>query len=476
MKAKFLFAVLGLGYLVIVLNVHCTKIAATEIGTDLLPAVDNVYTFDTTLEVIANNYISPDSSLPYFSGQSDLAVIGSVPNDPQFGKSSSALFIEMKPNVFPTILENVKDSLYLDSVVLCLSYHHNWGDSNIAHQIGVYQMTQKIRSDSTYKINSPFTYSTLLGSATVLPSTLNDSVILQKERLKNQLRIKLDDSFGRWLLDQDTSGAYKSDSLFKEYFNGFAIVPDAGDAGNSMMYFSLTDANTSLRLYYRYDKNGKRDTTVRNFPYIFGVDGVALNVQRDYSGSQFQNHLAEIPGGDSLIYLQTVPGSYTKINASSINGFKAAKGNVIIHRAEFSAEQVFSPGESDEVLTPPPFLYLDAFDTAAGAFKPFVPDLQFTSSGAPLLGNFGGAAKLTTDASGNTVARYTFVISRYLQGIVTRNQLVYNMRLAAPNTVFYKNQGIPSFLLNNMAEGRVKLGGGNNAGSRMKIHIIYSKI
>ena len=195
MKAKFLFAVLGLGYLVIVLNVHCTKIAATEIGTDLLPAVDNVYTFDTTLEVIANNYLSPDSSVPYFSGQSDLATIGAISNDPQFGKSNATLFVELKPNVFPTILENVKDSLYLDSVVLCLSFHHNWGDSNATHQIGVYQMTQKFNSDSTYKINTPFTYSTLLGSATILPSTLNDSVILQEERLKNQLRIRLDDCY-----------------------------------------------------------------------------------------------------------------------------------------------------------------------------------------------------------------------------------------------------------------------------------------
>ncbi len=476
MKLKSLMAVLGLGGAFIFLNTYCTKISATDIGTDLLPAVDNVYTFDTTLDVVTNNFISPDSSIPYFNASGDAAAIGSVNNDPQFGKISSSLFFELKPSYYPYFFENAKDSLYLDSAVLSLAYDHSWGDSNMAQQWNVYQLTEKIRSDTTYRVNSPFTFTTLLGNATLTPSALDDSVILQNERLKAQLRIKLDDNFGRLLLDQDSTDAYKSDSLFRDFFNGFAIVPTTGGSANALSYFSLTDSRTALTIYYRFDKNGKRDTTSRIFKFVLGTCGQALYIQRDLSGSQLNDHLAVLPAGDSLVYIQAAPGSFAEIKASSIDGFRAAKGNVIIHRAELSMQQVFSPGENDEYLKAPAYLYLDAFDTSAFAFKPFVPDLQFSTSGTPLLNNFGGIAKYSTDPQGNSIATYTFVISRYLQGIVTRNELQYKMRLFAPNQVYYSDSPVPPFTLNNMAEGRVKLGGGNHSAYKMKIHIIYSKI
>ena len=35
----------------------CTKIDTTHLGSDLIPSVDNVNTFETTLDVVANNYI-----------------------------------------------------------------------------------------------------------------------------------------------------------------------------------------------------------------------------------------------------------------------------------------------------------------------------------------------------------------------------------------------------------------------------------
>jgi len=43
---------------------NCTKIKGTDIGLGLLPAIDNIVTFDTTFEVVANTFVTPDSLLP----------------------------------------------------------------------------------------------------------------------------------------------------------------------------------------------------------------------------------------------------------------------------------------------------------------------------------------------------------------------------------------------------------------------------
>ncbi|MDE3253377.1 MAG: hypothetical protein KGO92_11260, partial [Bacteroidota bacterium] len=86
------------------------------------------------------------------------------------------------------------------------------------------------------------------------------------------------------------------------------------------------------------------------------------------------------------------------------------------------------------------------------------------------------------------VASYTFDLSRYVQGIVTRKDSAYTLRLSAPvndslkytppypgNTssqLYYLDPSIT----NDPANGRVRLGGGTHSRFRMRLRIIYSRI
>jgi hypothetical protein len=113
----------------------CTKIKGTDIGSDLLPVVDNISTFDTTLEIVTENFLFGDSAIPRTAkttaGQAPEMLLGYISNDPQFGKTTSTLFYEMAPVFYPYPYE-VKDSLYLDSVVLCLRWTGTTlGDTNL---------------------------------------------------------------------------------------------------------------------------------------------------------------------------------------------------------------------------------------------------------------------------------------------------------------------------------------------------------
>ena len=72
----------------VVFLANCTKIKGTDIGAELLPAVDNINTFDTTFEVITTTEITPDSLLPKLgrdaNGNAGQYILGHISNDPQF--------------------------------------------------------------------------------------------------------------------------------------------------------------------------------------------------------------------------------------------------------------------------------------------------------------------------------------------------------------------------------------------------------
>jgi hypothetical protein len=464
----------------------CTKVKSTDIGVDLLPAVDNITTFDTSLEVISVNRLFGDSAIPLvgkdFQGRAMEHIMGSISDDPLFGTSNASIFMELRPPFYPYFFENVRDSLYLDSVVLCLKWNRTFGDTNALQNVNVFKSLNVIRTDTSYNTQVNFRYGTLLGSRDFRPRELNDSLFPFGQRIANQLRIRLSDAFGKELLSLDSSKGkpYGSDSAFRDYFKGFAILAGGTSGGlqpNALMGFSPSDSLTQLALYYRAVRNGKTDTLYRRFKFDnIPIGGNANRVERNYNGSELQRHLSGGgPRGDSLVYIQTSPGSYAILRIPAIGSFKAAKGNVIVNLAEIVLEQVPDtrfPG-IDGVMTVPDRLYMDFLDTTTYTQTPFLTDAFDGGSYVPQL--FGGAPRYVKDASGSTVARYSFYITRYLQNIITRNTGNFPLYLYAPFNASYTNLLI-GFNANRLAQGRVRLGGGSHSTKRMRLRIVYTKL
>jgi len=478
---KLLKGIAVCGTLVLLFG-QCTKIKTTDIGSELIPTVDNVLTFDTTLTVVSNNYIFGDSALPIIakdlSGNTPEHLLGYISNDPQFGKTEASIFMELKPPTYKYFFENVKDSLFLDSVVLCLKWNSTWGDTVASQKINVYEMDNELKGDSSYNTNVAFRYSKILGSKTFSPQVLKDSLFLFRQSLNKQLRVRLSDAFGKSLLSQDSAAGepYSSDSAFRAYFKGFAIVPETpGVGGNALMSFTPSDTNTYLRIYYKYIKNGKQDTTNRSFVFKnVAPGGNANRIKRDYIGSQLANNLIPNPSSDSIPYVQASPGTYNILRIPSVDGFKAVKGNVIVHLAELSMVQIPGPAnEFDNFLTPPPVIYMDFLDTIANKQYPFLTDAL--SGGRYDPNSFGGQAKNVIGLNGRVVSSYTFFITRYIQNMVTRNSPNFPLYLYSPYTVAYPDLRL-GFGVNRVAFGRVKIGGGIHSSQKMKLRIIYSKI
>jgi hypothetical protein len=397
------------------------------------------------------------------------------------------MFLQLKPEVYPWSFSGIykKDSLYIDSVVLVLGWNGSYGDTNAPQKVNVKEIDQfsDFRVDSFLTIRDPGpSTTTLLGTKTFNPSSLKDSVKAFQDTTTGQLRIRLDNSFGRRLLDYDTAHAYANDSAFNTYFKGFAIEADQ-TVGNALMAFDIyqNDPKTKLAIYYRYTKGGQDDTTVNYFLVKPGFSANHNYVNRfDFAGTPLLA-ASNTTGEDDLVYIINTPGSYATVKIPALRDLS----NRIIHRAELIVEQVYDPS-SDNKFLPPETLMLDVYDSTLVDYK-FVPyDFNPDQSGNPNPG-FGLYGQNTVDGIGNPIRVWKFDITRYVQNVLTKQEPLHDLRLYTTQTAYGR---IKNVVLNNtgpyvaatvnlnskFAFGRVRVGGGNHPTQKMRLRLVYSKI
>lgn len=474
----------------------CTRIGSTEVGSELIPAVDGVITLDTLLDVVTDTFDDTDSARIY---KTDNHLVGAITNDPIFGKTKASMYFEMKPLAYPYYIPGHKDSIVVDSAVLILSYRGVYGDSTAPLRLHVYEINPgtPLNPALAYPINYPSALPVTLGAEMAQPVTidirrLKDSVYNRYESSVNQIRIKMNSSVAtRFIKTYDSTNAYQSDSIFRTYFAGFALIADAAGGANALVKINLNDTNSKFSLYYSSSSTGatKRDTSVTNLAFNAYNSGNANIVTRDRAGSDAAKHITATSKPDSLVYLQTSPGTYVRIKVPGL----ADLSNRIIHRAELIVEQVLDDatlGTTETYMIPPRYLLLSYYDSAVKTKRNIPNDYTINGTEGPNIASFGGYLASKSIHGYDKVAAYTFNISRYVQGIVTRRDSSFILRLSAPSNdsliykqpyplsgvapavTYYLSPGIG----NDVGDGRVRLGGGTHSRFRMRVRIIYSRV
>jgi len=471
----------------------CKKInEATTLGSDLIPAVDNVTTFEVSFDAQTKNAPFLDSSKLLYSDQVALGHF----TDPEFGTTQGDAYFRINSSAYgtyPFLIDRTKpnylDSLLIDSVVLSLAYVGNYGDTNSRQTVRVFEIDQNSTfSDTTaYKFygTPPTTNNGIeLGSKSFVIKDLKDTVgfIRKRDTLKfgNVLRIPLNNAtnFIRRIASFDTAnvanGGFYSDSIFKTLVKGLAVKSDdpASSGQGGLAYFSLADPNkTKLTVYFRALKNGIRDTS--QFDFYHSTNGQQNIIKRTPSGN-YASYLTN--GLSDKIYLQSTIGSYVSIKIKELDTLS----NKVIHRAELVASQITSPFEN--VFGPPDRLILDHINKTHDTAFLFENDLTPSIDGSLAYNVFGGSYGIYDRT-------YRFNITRYVQGIITRKEPNDSLRLYAPlRTLLYAKNLITATtphgtyiavpVLIKVADGRVVLGGGtySNQGMRLRLRIIYSNL
>jgi Domain of unknown function (DUF4270) len=472
-KSRILVASIGsIFFSSLLLLTSCNKInQATELGDDLVPAADNVHTFEVALSTTMHNALLSDSTHVLYT---NLVALGDL-NDPEFGHTHGNADFNISPSGFgfyPFIKND--GSLKIDSVVLSLSYQGAYGDTlnDGVQTLRVYEIDQNSGfRDTSYKYADPASdFATVgpeLGSATFAIKNIKDTTRLVRgtdtSYVANVVRIRLDNSLGVRFSQYDTiqgpNGGYYNDSIFRTLFRGFSVKADP--TGNALSYYSLFDfANTRLTVYFTHG------TDTASFDYHHTANGQSNYVNRESEG----NYLAYLNNGaGDKIYLQSSPGSYVTIRVPALDTF----GNKTIHRAELVAVKI--PSTSDNIFSAPDQLMLDRKNsTPPDTISMLEKDLVADASGNLAFSAFGGVLR-----PDNTVR---FDISRYIQSIVTRHVANDTLRMYAPLRTTVYNASFRQYLNVNVsryiAKGRLVLGGGSYPDSTMqlRLRIVYSDL
>jgi len=480
---------------ILMVFVSCTKVPSTELGAGLIPIIDGVITKDTLLDVITDTYMDNDSVRVY---ENDNHVLGTITNDPLFGKTNASMFFELAPPFFPYAIPGAKDSIRVDSAVLILSYKYAYGDTSAPLRLTVSEIDPATPLNGTFNYAANYqaaynirTKGTLADPVNIFIPRLKDSVINRYERASHQIRIKLrSDVARRFISIYDTTNAYRTDSAFKSLFAGFALSVDQAAPSNALIHINLADTNTKFALYYNSSSAGAtvRDTSVAYFRFNSFSGGNANFVTRNRVGAEIAKYTATTNKSDSIVYVQAAPGSYVRVRIPGLKGLS----NRIIHKAELIAEQVPDDANiftTDAYMAPPRYLLLSAIVDTVENRKYNVPnDYIFSPNQGPNKSNFGGSVLSKSVPGYSRIAAYTFDISRYVQGIVTRKDNVHTLRLSAPvnDSILYKEpypqvSAVQVYYLNpqdgnDVATGRVRLGGGTHTRFRMRLRIIFSRI
>ena len=463
--------------------ISCKKInEATELGGNLIPAVDNINTFEVSLEAETNNSLLADSTLLL---NRDQVVIGNV-TDPEFGKTEAAAYFKISSGVYakyPFI--NKEAAITVDSVVLSLGYRGAYGDTLSNQTIEVFELAPSatINTTTIYKYTDDEfpTEGTTLGTRSFNINTLKDSIQIVTnnvtQRVANVVRVRLNNSLGTRLASYDTSnttnGGFRNDSIFQTLFKGLAVK--AGAPGSALTYFDVFDTTKSkLTVYFRAIKDGKTDTATANF-YHLSVNysnivhpaGVA-NIVKRTPGGNWATYLANANFKDDKLYIQSSPGSYANIKIPALS----TMANKTVHLAELLIYRL--PSAQDNIFVGPRLLYLDKISNAKDTAFLFENDQTIGTSGE--VNYLGG--NLKTDNS------YRFNITRHVQGILTRKEPNRDLRLYAPlrTTLVVKNNtqvdtiSVPAS--DRIAYGRAVLAGGNysDPNLRLRLRVVYSNL
>lgn len=473
----------------------CTKIDSTKIGDGLIPPIDGVNTRDTFFDVTSSMFKNLNDTFTVY--RSDIHALGVINNDPLFGSTDAQLNIQIKPPAFPYYFQKSKDSLVLDSVVLVLAWYSNWGDTLTPIQLQVHEIDQNapFRHDSTYTNYQQFatTGPSLVhgGSKTIYPTSIKfvDTLKTYHEAISNQIRIRLDDNFGKRFLNiydsvagNTVSGAYASDSAFNTYFRGLNIK---AISGNALMEVSLSDTNTKMAFYYKVKQpdNSLKDSAVRYFRFNF-ISSASSNYIKRNIGSGSYNQALNNPAADSLIYMQASPGHKAFLQIPGVSGMR----NIIVHRAELLLSQVqpFNAYQPFDKFFSPPNLFLAAYSTDSSRAFAIPYDVELSSYGITNLSLFGGFPLKVYENGNFSHYEYNFNITRYIQSIVTQHATNHKLMLYAPyfetiNIAENSTSRVPilTSALNYPGVGRVLVGGGaykSDASKRARVRIIFSEL
>ena len=366
----------------------------TDLQADgLLPQEDVLYANQSDTARILS-YIVREDTLS--TDELSACLLGSY-TDETFGRtlaSFSTQFVLSGANPsFPEIFE-------VDSVIFSVAYTgYSYGSLGEGY-LSVKELSADLPKTGSFNssYNAPALNENLLADASQTFQFKPKTYLFGTEdSLAPQLRIPLKTSLGNRLLHPADTAVLESDENFQAYFKGLKV--EAGSYPMGVVALDLTNINSKITVYYRFDNGGLADTTFYEFP-VTSDCGRYSRLQHFYQYAT-QPELQELVTTDTLAnqamtYLQAGAGTKTKLVLPNLLDLQMSEGR-IINKAE-----LIVPYEPDSRYAPTSQIFI-FYQNSEGTLVA-LPD-QFS-------GTVGGGVE-----EGNK--RYRLNITQYVQKVIS---------------------------------------------------------
>jgi hypothetical protein len=434
----------------------CSK--DSGLGSNVLPpsAALGAYVTDTT--TIVSSIKLKDSVL---SGGTSSLLLGNY-YDPVFGPTKASIYTQL---VLPgnSLDFAFGSGVSLDSVVLVLpfvpgiSYY-----GALSPQTITVDTIQRVNGIGLLANHAYYSDTNIshggghIGLTTLTPNPLDSfrSVYGSFNRitLPPQIRIKLNKSFGEWMIREDSIPAsynayFTYGYNFETFIEGFYIsvsnsfeLPGQG----GIMYVNPNYTGAGLSFYYRFNNGGIIDTTVQTFQIGAGCTYFG-HFDHDYSKTAFYAGNKDSVLAPNVTYIQAMGGVKTQLSFPYLANWKKL-GPVIVNKAEVDVP-VNTSATGVDIPPSQAFLVRDSSGT----------QIQLIDQSSNGLSYYGG----TYDA---TNKQYVFNIERYIQSVLDGK---------VANTGLYLISGSEAVTAN----GAVLYGAAKNTNSpRIRLKIYYTPL
>lgn len=323
-------------------------------------------------------------------------MVGSITGDPNFGNTYAGFYAQCRISS-----NNVSfgTNPVLDSAVLTLRYSGSYGKFTQPVELLVYELNQAMLDSVKYRSIDAFqVYPSPIGQIqNFLPNT-TDSVKVDTLMMAPHLRVPLTNSFGSKILNAPSAQLVDLTS-FLNLFRGFYITTSSSTPGNGMVYLDIRSAISGINLYY----HNSDDTLAHT--YLIPASGVTVShIDNNYSGTNAATSInSPNPNGEEKMYVQGGAGTFGKIEFPTLPD--SLEANIAINKAEI----ILTQSVPDTAYLAP--LVLDLFRINDAGQQEDLLDAG--------LSYFGGV-RVNETVNGNTVTRYHFVVTRYLQKLIDK--------------------------------------------------------
>jgi hypothetical protein len=366
----------------------------TDLQADGLLPLEDVLSANQTDTAAIISYIVREDTLS--TDELSACLLGSY-TDETFGRTLASFSTQFalsgaNPS-FPEIFE-------VDSVIFSVAYTgYTYGSLGEGY-LSVKELSADLPKTGSFNssYNAPVLNENLLADASQMFQFKPKTYLFGTEdSLAPQLRIPLKTSLGTRLLQPTDPAALESDENFQAYFKGLKV--EAGSYPMGVVALDLTNINSKITVYYRYDNGGLADTTFYEFP-VTSDCGRYSQLQHFYQYAT-QPELQGLVTADTLanqsaMYLQAGAGIKTKLVLPNLLDLQMSEGR-IINKAE-----LIVPYEPDSRYAPTSQIFI-FYQNSEGTLVA-LPD-QFS-------GNIGGGLEVSNE-------RYRLNITQYVQKVIS---------------------------------------------------------